>query len=125
MRKLTVLYDSQCGLCRRVHEWLAHQPKYVRLAFVPVNSPEAWHRFPKLNHAMTLEDVTVISEEGAVYWGAKAWVMCMWALRDYRAWAYRLSSPELLPTAKKVISMISQNRYKLEGLGAVLPRRSQ
>jgi hypothetical protein len=34
----------------------------------------------------------------------------------------RLSSPELLPTAKRVISTISQNRYQLEGLGSVMLR---
>jgi hypothetical protein len=36
--------------------------------------------------------------------------MVLWALARYRDWAYRLSTPELLPTTKKVVSAISQNR---------------
>ncbi|HJQ69010.1 MAG TPA: DUF393 domain-containing protein [Blastocatellia bacterium] len=124
MRQLTVLYDPQCGLCRRAQGWLSVQPKYVELAFVPVNSEQARSRYPKLNHAMTAKDVTVISDEGAVYWGAKAWLMCLWALRNYREWSFRLSSPELLPTARRVVSMISQNRHKLEGVGKLLLRDS-
>jgi predicted DCC family thiol-disulfide oxidoreductase YuxK len=124
MRQLTVLYDPECGLCRRVREWLIGQPKYVELVFVPINSEEALFRYPRLNHAMTQKDVTVIDNDGGVYWGAKAWLMCLWALRQYREWSYRLSSPELLPTARRVVSMISQNRYRLEGLGKVLLRDS-
>ncbi len=122
MRQLTVLYDPQCGLCCRVHAWLLAQPKYVEIAFVPVASEEARRRFPELNHALTLRDVTVITDEGAVYWGAKAWLMCLWALHRYREWAFRLSSPELLPTARRVVSMISQNRHRLAGAGKVLLR---
>jgi len=120
MRELTVLYDPQCGLCRRAQAWLISKPKYVELVFVPASSDEARSRYPQLNHSLTLADLTVISDLGAVYSGPKAWLMCLWALREYREWALRLSSPELLPTAKRVISMISQNRYQLEGLGAVV-----
>lgn len=122
MRQLTVLYDPQCGLCCRVHAWLVSQPKFIDLAFVAVASDEARLLYPALNHALTLRDVTVVDDRGGVYWGAKAWLMCLWALRDYREWSLRLSAPELLPTARKVVSMISQNRHRLEGVGRVLLR---
>jgi hypothetical protein len=94
----------------------------VELVFVPVKTEEALFRYPQLNHTLTLKDVTVIGDDGGVYWGAKAWLMCLWALRQYREWSYRLSTPELLPTARRVVSMISQNRYHLERLGKVLLR---
>jgi hypothetical protein len=82
------------------------QPAFVEIVFVPVNSEEARHRYPELNHSLTLTDLTV----------------CLWVLRHYRAWSFRLSTPELLPTARRVISMISENRYKLEGLGKMFLR---
>jgi len=119
MRELTVLYDPQCGLCRRAQAWLLGKPKHIELVFVPACSDEARSRYPQLDHELSLTDLTVISDAGAVYCGPKAWLMCLWALRNYREWAIRLSSPELLPTAKRVISTISQNRYQLEGLGRV------
>jgi predicted DCC family thiol-disulfide oxidoreductase YuxK len=125
MRELTVLYDPHCGLCKRAQAWLISKPKYQELVFVPASSDEARSRYPQLDHALTLTDLTVISDQGAVYSGSKAWLMCLWALRDYREWALRLSSPELLPTAKRVISMISQNRYQLEGLGSVMFKRAK
>ena len=122
MRQLTVLYDPECGLCRRAHAWLLSQPKHIELVFIPVASEEAHERYPDLNHALTQKDVTVISDEGAVYWGAKAWLMCLWALRNYRDWSFSLSSPELLPTTRRVVSMISQNRRELDGVGKLLLR---
>jgi len=113
MKILTVLYDPTCGLCRRAHEWLADQRKHVTLAFVPCKSDEARALFPKLNHELTSTDLTVISDQGAVYCGPKAWLMVLWALSQYREWSYRLASPELLPTTRRVVSLISQNRYKM------------
>jgi predicted DCC family thiol-disulfide oxidoreductase YuxK len=113
MRTLTVLYDPDCGLCRRAHEWLAEQSKIVELTFVPCASEEARKRYPQLDHDLTKIDLTVVSDDGWVYFGPKAWLMVLWALARYRDWAYRLATPELLPTTKKVVSMISQNRYQI------------
>lgn len=110
---LTVLYDPSCGLCRRVHDWLTDLPKLVELELVPIKSDEARRRFPSLNHELTSNDLTVVSKEGAVYLGPKAWIMVLWALSGYREWSYRLSSPELLPTTRRVVSMISQHRYQI------------
>ena len=60
MLAMTVLYDPECGLCRRAHEWLAEQSKLVELKFVPCASDEARRRFPQLNHDLTKNDLTVI-----------------------------------------------------------------
>lgn len=113
MSALTVLYDPDCGLCRRAHEWLAQQRKLIELIFVPCKSAEARRRFPHLDHDLTAKDLTVIGDQGAVYLGPKAWLMVLWALVQYREWAYRLSSPELLPTTRRVVSLISQNRSQI------------
>jgi len=64
----------------------------------------------------------VISDEGAVYRGAHAWVMCLWALENYRAHAQRLAHPVLLPLARTVCELLSRNRFFLSD---VLFRREQ
>ena len=68
---------------------------------------------PHLDHDLTAKDLTVIGDQGQVYMGPKAWLMVLWALAQYREWSYRLSSPELLPTTRRVVSLISQNRYQI------------
>ena len=113
MNALTVLYDPTCGLCRRAHEWLAQQRKLIELVFVPCLSDEARRRFPQLDHDLTAKDLTVIGDEGEVYMGPKAWLMVLWALSQYREWSYRLSSPELLPTVRGVVSLISRHRFHI------------
>lgn len=113
MTALTVLYDPTCGLCRRAHEWLAEQRKLIELIFVPCKSEEARLRFPQLDHDLTTRDLTVIGDQGEVYMGPKAWLMVLWSLCQYREWSYRLSSPALLPTTRRVVSTISQHRYQI------------
>ena len=113
MLALTVLYDPECGLCRRAHEWLADQTKLVELIFVPCASEEARKRFPQLNHDLTKANLTVVADDGPVFFGPKAWLMVLWALTRYRDWSYRLARPELLPTTKRVVSTISQHRYQI------------
>ncbi|HSS18552.1 MAG TPA: DCC1-like thiol-disulfide oxidoreductase family protein [Pyrinomonadaceae bacterium] len=113
MSSLTVLYDPTCGLCRRVQSWLVDQPKLVPLILVPVKSEEAQRRFPTLDHQPTTTDLTVISDQGEVYYGPKAWLMVLWALNRYRDWSFRLATPELLPTTKRIVSLVSQHRYQI------------
>jgi predicted DCC family thiol-disulfide oxidoreductase YuxK len=113
MPTLTLLYDPECGLCRRVQGWLAEQPKLIELRMIPIKTDAARRRYPQLNHDLTAEDLTVISNEGAVYFGPKAWLMVLWALCKYREWSYRLATPQLLPTTRRVVSMISEHRYQI------------
>jgi predicted DCC family thiol-disulfide oxidoreductase YuxK len=113
MSTLTLLYDPACGLCRRVQGWLAEQPKLIELKVIPIKTDAARRRYPQLNHELTAEDLTVVSEQGAVYFGPKAWLMVLWSLCRYREWSYRLASPELLPTTRRVVSLVSQHRYQI------------
>src|SRR5262245_38670443 len=122
MSILTLLYDPACGLCRRVQGWLAEQPKLIELRMIPIKSEGAHLRFPQLNHEMTSEDLTVISDHGAVYFGPKAWLMVLWALAGYREWSYRLAAPELVPTTRRVVSLVSQHRYKISRVAKSLSR---
>jgi predicted DCC family thiol-disulfide oxidoreductase YuxK len=110
MRRLTVLYDARCSLCRRARLWLERQRQIVPLAFVAAGSQEAWQRFPGLDLARTLEELTVVGDGGEVYRGAKAWLICLWALRRYRGVARRLATPQALPGARRAFEWISRHR---------------
>src|SRR3954467_2726185 len=113
MKKLYVLYDSECELCRRCRVWLGRQPAFVPLVFVPLQSPEAGCRFPALRELHPEEEIVVVDETGAVWQGGAAWVMCLWALQEYREWSLRLAQPALLSLARRVCEVVSANRYKL------------
>lgn len=114
MKQLTVLYDYDCGLCRRARCWLEAQPKFLPLEFIPAGSDHARYRFPTL--PARAEELVVISDDGALYRGERAWLMCLYALQDYREWAGRLATPRLLPLARAAVQLVSENRILLSRL---------
>lgn len=93
VRRLTVLYDAGCPLCTFVRDWLVRQPQLVPLDFVPAGSDAARQRFPGLDQASTLEEITVVGDGGQVYRASAAWIVCLWALTEHRPLAHRLSTP--------------------------------
>jgi len=111
MQALFVLYDSRCGVCTHVKTWLQKQAAYVPLHFVPADSPEAQRRFPMLRPGA--EELAVISSSGEAWLGDQAWIICLWALREYRSWAHRLASPWMRPLARRAFLALSRNRYAL------------
>jgi predicted DCC family thiol-disulfide oxidoreductase YuxK len=113
MQRLYVIYDATCELCRRCRVWLARQPAFVPLIFVPLQSPELSRRFPGIERLHPEEEIVVINELGDVWQGGAAWVMCLWALREYREWSQRLAHPALLPLARRVCELVSENRQFL------------
>lgn len=115
--RITVLYDDRCNLCRTARAWLEHQRQLVPLEFVAASSPEALERYPFLDPAQTLEDLTVVGDGGEVWVGAKAWVVCLWALEGKRGLAYRLSTPALMPKARVLVSFVSRHRRSLGTYG--------
>ena len=109
MQTLFVVYDPACGLCSEIRVWLMRQPAYVPLRFVPSGSPEARRRFPMLPEG----DLAVISDAGDMWLDDRAWILCLWALREYRRWSYRFSRPSLLPLAQQAFAVLSRNRSRL------------
>src|SRR5258708_3144233 len=111
MKRLYVLYDAKCELCRRVRCWLGGQAAFVPLAFVPLQSADIEERFPGIGALEPERQILVIADTGEVWRGADAWIVCLWALREFREWAQRLASPLLRPFALRVCDLVSRNRH--------------
>ncbi|HLG42725.1 MAG TPA: DCC1-like thiol-disulfide oxidoreductase family protein, partial [Planctomycetota bacterium] len=104
MRKLTVLYDASCGFCTQCRWWMEKQPAFLELEFVPAAATDARRRFPSLSTG--LEELVAVDDEGGVYRGARAFVICLYALREYRELSMRLGSPVLLPFARMALKLL-------------------
>ncbi|MFN0101571.1 MAG: hypothetical protein ACKV2U_05705, partial [Bryobacteraceae bacterium] len=89
MTGLYVLYDSRCVLCRRMRDWITGQPAWWPLYAVAAGSDEARRLFPSL--VESAGELTVISSDGRYWRGDHAWLVVLFALKRYRAWAKRLS----------------------------------
>jgi len=84
----------------------------VELQLVESESDEARRLFPGLPES----DLAVLSDEGHVWLGNNAFIMCLWALREYRRWAQRLATPVLRPMARHAWEAVSRNRKNISGL---------
>lgn len=116
MNRLTVLYDDSCALCVRCRDWLSTQTAYVEMELLSGHGREARERFgavPWLG-----EDLVVVSDEGDVWVGAAAFLLCLWALVEWRPWSYRLSSPTLAPLAERFFHALSSNRRLIAALAS-------
>lgn len=108
MKRITVLYDADCGFCTRCRWWMAQQPKYFDVEFLPAGKLEARRRYPQLEGEK--EELTVIDDQGGVYRGTDAWILCLYALVDWREWSIRLAQPGWKPLARSLFNLISSNR---------------
>lgn len=109
-RHLTVLYDANCPLCVHIRHWLLAQRWLVPLRLLPAASHEARRRFPHLDHASTLREITVIGDGGQVWTGTDAFIVCLWALAEHRPKANWLATPAGRPFAKA--AMYTASRWR-------------
>ncbi|MFD3802126.1 thiol-disulfide oxidoreductase DCC family protein [Streptomyces sp. NPDC058611] len=103
MRRLTVLYDAGCPVCVHIRHWLIGQRHLVPLDLVPAASYEAQRRFPRLDHASTLKEITVVGDSGQVWRGTDAFIVCLWALAEHRPKANWLATPAGRPFARAAL----------------------
>ena len=113
IRKIYILYDSRCGVCSRVRSWMGEQRTWFAVEFVAAGSDRAHRLFPELEHEDEPSELIVITNEGAVYFDDAAWIVCLYALVEYRSWSYRLARGPLRPLARRAWQLLSKNRRQL------------
>jgi len=113
VKQLSVLYDPGCELCCRARRWLGHQQAFVHLDFIEAGSAQAQDRFPGLDLARTLKEITVISDDGRLWRGDAAWITILWSLHAYRPWALRFASPGLRPIVRSFVHQIANQRHRI------------
>ncbi|MFD8982350.1 thiol-disulfide oxidoreductase DCC family protein [Streptomyces sp. NPDC059564] len=110
-RHLTVLYDADCPVCVHIRHWLLGQRWLVPLRLVPAASFQARDRFPQLDHAATLREITVISDRGQVWTGTDAFIVCLWALAEHRPKANWLATAAGRPFARAAMYTAAAVRH--------------
>ncbi len=106
---MDVIFDSGSDLCGDFREWCGQQPALIELRLVAADSPQAAGLLPTSRAFDGGEELTVLANERAVYTGDSAWLMCLFALRDYRDWAVRLAHPSLAPLVRQAVRMFMES----------------
>lgn len=124
MKTIYVLYDRTCDFCGRCKGWLKDQPKFVELVFIPAGTSAVRDRFPDLRGAGRVDELVAIDDEGGVYRGASAWIMCLYALTEYREWSEILASPAMMPLARGAFKLFSENRGRISAFLGPTPEEA-
>ena len=112
MTKLFVLYDAQCAFCLYWRHWLGEQPTFLPLEFVPFQAPELVARFEGIESFRSDGQLLVVGDDGAVYQGSNAFIMLLFALRNYREWAFRLADPAFIAMAALCFHLLATGRKR-------------
>lgn len=113
MNTLYILYDHTCPHSDRHQEWLGRQEPLVPLRLLPHRAEEVPSRFPGIEPHLTPRELTVISDDGQLWTGPAASVMCLFMLEQHREFAERLACPLLLPYARTALELLSRDREVL------------
>jgi len=110
MERIGVLYDETCGFCCECARWLSRQEQLVPVVCIPRQAREVGEAFGELDRPGTRPELVVVDSDGGVYRDADAWVVTLWALKDFRGWAKRFARPGLKPFARSLFEFVSSNR---------------
>jgi predicted DCC family thiol-disulfide oxidoreductase YuxK len=105
----TLIYDGECGLCRRAVQRVQAWDREQRLAYVSFQDGEAVGRFgiglPALAAAMHL-----VLPDGRVFSGADAVPELAGLLPGKRWWAWGFAVPGVRPLARWIYGAIARRR---------------
>ena len=120
VKKIEVFYDGRCGMCCSFHEWIHRQERAFQIDFVPYQAERAEEVFPGIHTLDPAREMIVRVDNGEIYRGAEAWVMCLYSCANHRDMAKRLARPAMLAVAIRVCHLLAANRH---GLSKVFFRR--
>lgn len=103
-----LLWDGDCGFCRRCAAWMMHRDRRRQFRAMPYQDAPSPPMTPQLRAACA-ESVHVITRDGRVLAGARAVLFALENLGWKRA-ARLLSSPLLLPLCEFGYKIVARHR---------------
>jgi predicted DCC family thiol-disulfide oxidoreductase YuxK len=106
--QVTVIYDGNCGFCRRWVERIRRWDRDQRIGFLPYQSPELATRFPQVSRAECTQRIHLVEPEGPVFKGAAAGREVLRQLPGGRLWVLPLQVPGSMLVAERVYTWITK-----------------
>jgi predicted DCC family thiol-disulfide oxidoreductase YuxK len=109
----TVIYDGECGYCRKQMNRMRGRDFRRQFAFVPSGAPDLIERFPQLAGEDFNLGLRMVEPDGRVHVGADAVYQVARRLSGTRwiAWVFR--APGIAWLARRVYAKIAARRHRL------------
>jgi predicted DCC family thiol-disulfide oxidoreductase YuxK len=111
--RATLIYDGECGFCRRAVAALRRRDRGGRLGFVPLQDPQVGTRWPALDPARLDQAMHLILPDGRVLAGAAAAPEIRRRLPRWRWAAWTFSMPGVAALSSRIYAFIARNRHRL------------
>lgn len=109
----TLIYDGECGICRRSVEWVRSQDREERIELLPYQDPRIPGRFPDIPPRAMEEAMQLVAPDGARWEGARAAERLLELLPGWRVLAPLFRIPGVRPVARRVYRAVARNRRRL------------
>lgn len=113
--KDTVLYDGQCGFCRRQVARMRKLDLLSQLEFTSLHEASVSRDFPEIPREALLAEMFVVDRSGRARSGATAWRYLARRLPTLWPLAAILHVPGSLPVWNWLYRIVAKNRYRLAG----------
>ncbi|MSR22708.1 MAG: DUF393 domain-containing protein [Gemmatimonadetes bacterium] len=107
-----LVYDGECGFCRRSVEWVRERDSERAIETVPYEDPSVRERFPELPQERLEEAMHLLAADGSRWEGARAVEELLRVLPGvgWMGWAFR--TPGARWVAARAYRWVSRNRYR-------------
>jgi predicted DCC family thiol-disulfide oxidoreductase YuxK len=113
-KRITLIYDETCELCRHARRWLEGQRTYIPLDFLAAGQAQTMERYA---HVPWLgEELVVVADDGRVWVGPAAFITAMWTTQKFRGWSYRLSGDTFSGMARHFFHTLTTERGRISAL---------
>lgn len=114
MTRPVLVYDGDCGFCRRSIRWIQTHDRAERLEYLPRQSADRIARYPQLDATRYQNAIQLVCPDGTIRSGAAATATALTSLPD-RRWQYLgrlLQLPGIRQCARLGYQWIANNRHR-------------
>jgi predicted DCC family thiol-disulfide oxidoreductase YuxK len=125
MNNATLIYDGECGLCRRAADWVDLNTVPGSVELLPCQDPARAERFPHIATEDCLTAMQLVDGDGSVYSGERAipHILARSHRRRWRLLALLFHVPGVTLLARPVYALIARNRLALTSFFVTKPPR--
>ncbi len=113
--RYVIIYDGECGFCRRQINWIRSRDRSSCFEFVPRQTDGVEERFPALKEQDFETGLRLIRPDGTVRVGADGVYEIARRLPGYRILALIYRVPGFGFLGRQVYAWIARNRQRLSG----------
>lgn len=109
----TLIFDGECGICRRSVDWIRLRDRDGRVEAIPFQDPAVPERFPEIPPERFTQAMQLVSPLGRRWEGARAAEELLRLLPRWRGLAPFFRIPLVRTIADRAYRWVARNRGRL------------